>query len=96
MNINKKKVQSQLTNIIVYDLETFNNDRAIPYANCIYRLSKVSGKYNRDITDREYEKCRKDCILFKGTDSINGMLGHVLHFKGETEKLNNESFKYDL
>ena len=30
-----KKVQSQLTNMVVYDLETFNTDRVVPYANCI-------------------------------------------------------------
>ena len=66
-----KKVPSQLTNMIVYDLETFNTDRAVPYANCIYRVNKLSGKNNRDITQREYEKCRKDCTVFKGTDSFN-------------------------
>ena len=47
-----ENVQSQLTNMIVYDLETFNTDKAVPYANCIYRLSKISVKYNRDITER--------------------------------------------
>ena len=49
-----KNVQSQLTNMVVFDLETFNIDKAVPYASCIYRLSKLSGKYNRDITQREY------------------------------------------
>ena len=39
-----KKVQSTLTNIIVYDLETFNKNRAVPYCSCIYKLSKISGK----------------------------------------------------
>ena len=39
--------------MVVYDLETFNADKAVPYANCIYTLSKLSGKYNRDITQRE-------------------------------------------
>ena len=34
-----KKVQSQLTNMIVYDLETFSNEKAVPYASCIHRLS---------------------------------------------------------
>ena len=82
-----KKVQSQLFNMIVHELATFNTDRAIPYANCIYRLSKISGKYNRDITDREYEKCRNDCIVFKGTDNINEMLDQVLQFKGEAKKI---------
>ena len=39
-----KKVQSQLTNKVVYDLETFKSDKAVPYASCIYRLNKFSGK----------------------------------------------------
>ena len=30
-----KKVQSQLTNLFLYDLETFTIDWAIPYASCI-------------------------------------------------------------
>ena len=29
------KVKSRLTNIIVYDLETFNRIRAVPYCICI-------------------------------------------------------------
>ena len=60
-----KKVQSPITNIVVNDLETFNKFRAVLYDNCIYKLSKTSGEYYRDITDREYDKCRKDCIVFK-------------------------------
>ena len=39
-----KKVQSQLTNMIVYDLETFTTDKAVPFPNCIYRLIKISGE----------------------------------------------------
>ena len=31
-------VQSPLTNIVVYDLETFNKIRAVPYRSCIYKL----------------------------------------------------------
>ena len=48
---------------------------------------KFQGKSIRDITVQIYEKCKKDCIVFKGTDSINGMLDYVLQFKGETKKL---------
>ena len=33
-----KKRKSPLTNIVVYDLETFNKDRAVPYCSCIYKL----------------------------------------------------------
>ena len=68
----------------VYDLETFNNVEAVSNASCIYGLSQISGRYNRDITQREYEKSRKDCIVFKGTDSINEMLDYVSQFKGES------------
>ena len=63
-------------------METFNTDRALPYANCLKRLSKLPDKKNRGLTDRENEKCIKECIVFKGTDSINEMLDYVLQFKG--------------
>ena len=46
-------VKCQLTNIVLYDIETFNTDKAISYANCIYGLSIISGNVIRDITDRE-------------------------------------------
>ena len=55
MNMILKNVQSPLTNIILYDLETYNKDRAVPFCSCIYKLSKVSGKYYRDITEKEYQ-----------------------------------------
>ena len=44
-----KKVQSQLTIMIVYDIENSNTIKCVPYSKCICRLSKKSGKYNRDI-----------------------------------------------
>ena len=72
--------------MIVYDMETFRTYRAVPYANCIYRLSKTSGKYIRYITDQVYEKWRKDWIVFKETDSINEMLDYVLQFKREAKR----------
>ena len=43
-----KKVQSQLTNMVIYDIETFNSIKCIAYAKYIYRLSKNSGKYKRE------------------------------------------------
>ena len=71
--------------MVVYDIETFNTIKCVPYANCIYRLSKISGKYYRDISEKEYQKCLSDCIVFKGSDNINKMLDYVLQFKGEPE-----------
>ena len=94
-----RKVQSQLTNMIVYDKETFSTIKCVPYANCIYRLSKISGntgKYYRDISEIEYQKCLNDCIVFKGLDNINKMLDYVLQFKGEPKRINNKIVKYNL
>ena len=39
-----KKVQSPLTKIIVYDLETFNKVRTVSYCSCINKLGEISGK----------------------------------------------------
>ena len=87
---NPKKVISPLTNIVVYDLETFNKIRAVPYSSYIYKLSKISGIYHRDISKQEHQKCLNDCVAFKETDCINEMLDHVLSFKGEAKKINNK------
>ena len=93
---NPKKVKSPLTNIVVYDLETFNKIKAVPYCSCIYKLSKISGKNHRDISEQEYQKCLNDCVVFKGTDYINEMLDHVLSFKGEPKKVKNKIVEYNL
>ena len=58
---NPKKVKSPLTKIIVYDLETFNKIRAVPYCSCLYKLNKVSGKCQRDMTGQKFQKCLNDC-----------------------------------
>ena len=50
-----KKIESHLTNFIVYDLETHKSDRARPYVFCFYRLSKLAGRYNRDLTPDELD-----------------------------------------
>ena len=91
-----KKVQSQLSNMVVHDKETFNTDGAVPNAKCIYRLSKLSGKYNRDISKKEYQKCLNDCIVFKGLDSIKEMLDYVLQVKGEPKRIIIRIVKYNL
>ena len=51
--------------MIVYDTETFNTDRATPYAKFLYRLSKISGEFYCNITDRELEKCKKFVLFSK-------------------------------
>ena len=60
--------------MIVYNKDTFKTITCVLYSTCIYRLSKTSGIYYRDITKLEYEKCRKDCIVFEGLNINNEML----------------------
>ena len=86
---NPRKVKTPLTNIVVFDLKTFNKERAVPYCSCIYKLSKISCKYNRDISEQEYQKCLKDCFVFKGKGCFFEMLDLVLSFKGEPKKVKN-------
>ena len=81
-----KKTESHLTNFIVYDLETHNIDRARPYVFCLYRLSKLAGRYNRDLTKDEIEKCKKDTITFDGDKCAEEALDFCLKLKGEEYK----------
>ena len=62
----------------------------------MYKLNKFSGKYNPDITEREYQKCLNDCIVFKGLDIISEMLDYVLQLKEETKRVNNKIVEYNL
>ena len=81
-----KKIDSHLTNFIVYDLETHNTDRATPYVYCFYLLSKLGGRYNRDLTPTELEKCRKDTIAFDGDNCVEKSLDFCLKLRGEEYK----------
>ena len=51
-----KKIDSHLSNFIVYDIETYSTDRARPYCISFYRLSKIAGRYKRDPTAEELQK----------------------------------------
>ena len=85
-----------MTNFIVYDLETQNTDRARPYVFCFYRLSKLAGRYNRDLTPDELEKCRKDTIAFDGYDCVSKALDFCLKLKGEERKVKNKIVEYNF
>ena len=92
-----KKIESHLTNFIVYDLETHNTDRAKPYNMTFYRLSKIAGRYERDPTPEELEKSKKDTIAFMGDDCINNALDYCLKLKGEERKtINNKIVENNL
>ena len=93
-----KKIESHLSNFIVYDLETHNTDRARPYCISFYRLSKLAGRYNRDLVPDELEKCRKGTIVFDGDDCNEKALDFCLKLKGEERRtsLNNKIVEYNL
>ena len=80
-----KKIISHLTNFIVYDLETHNTDRTRPYVFSFYRFSKLGGKYNRDLTPYELDKCRQDTIVFDGDDCVTNILDFSLKLKEKEE-----------
>ena len=67
--------------MIVYDIETFITRNLCSYCNCLCRLSKIAGKYNRDISEKEYQKRLNDCKVFKGLNNINEMLDYILKVK---------------
>ena len=91
-----KKIDSHLTNFIVYDLETHNIDRARPYVFCFYRSSELAGRYDRDLTPDELEKSRKDTIAFDGDNCFEKTLDFCLKLKREERKVKNEIVEYNL
>ena len=91
-----KKIETHLSNFIVYDLETYNTDRARPYNMTFYRLSKIAGRYDRDPTNEELQKSIKDTISFAGEDCINNALDYLLKFKGDERKVKNKIVEYNL
>ena len=91
------KIESHLTNFIIYDIETHNIDRATPYCFSFYRLSKLAGKYERDLTPYELEKCKKDTIVFDGDACVEKALDFCLKLKGEERKtVNIKIVEYNL
>ena len=91
-----KKVESHLNNFIVYDLETHNTDRARPYNMTFYRLSKITGRYERDTTQEELQKSTKDTIAFAGDNCINNAFDFCLKLKGEERTVKNKIVDYNL
>ena len=71
----------------MYDLETHKTDRARPFVFCFYRLSKLAGKYNRDLIPDEIDKCKKDTIAFDGDNCVEKILDSCLKLKREEDKV---------
>ena len=91
-----KKIESPLTNFFTYDLETHNTDRTRPFCILFYRLNKLSGRYGRDQTREELDKCKKDTIVFDGDKCVETALDFCLKLKGEERKLKNRITEYNL
>ena len=91
-----KKIDSHLTNFIVYDLEKLITDGARPHVFCFYRLSKLAGRYNRDLTPDELNKARKDTIAFDGDNCVEKALDFCLKLKSDERKVKNKIVEYNL
>ena len=91
-----KRIESHLSNFIVYDLETYSTDRARPYNMTFYRLSKIAGRYKRDPTPEELQKSIDDTIAFAGDKCIGNALDFCLKLKGDERKVKNKIVEYNL
>ena len=67
---------------------------------CFYRLSKLAGRYDRDLTPNGLEKRRNDTIAFDGDNCVEKALDFCSRLKGEERKVkkksSNTTFKYML
>ena len=62
-----------------------------------YRLSKLAGRYNRDLTHDERLKCKKDTIAFDGDNCVGKGLDFCLKLKREERKdSKNKILEYNL
>ena len=64
-----------MTTFITYDLETNTTERTKPYVFCFYRLSRLAGRYKRDLT-----------IAFDGDSCVANALDFCLKLKSEERK----------
>ena len=80
------KMDSCLTNFFVSDLATHKTDKARPYCISFYRLSKLAGRYNRDLTPYEIDKCKKNTITFDRVKFVSIALEFCLKLKREEKR----------
>ena len=81
-----KKIESHFTIFIRYGLETRNTDRTCPYVFCFYRLSKLAGRFNRDLKPYELEKYKNGSIVLDGDNCVTNALDFCLKLKGAERK----------
>ena len=61
-----------------------------------YRLSKTTGRYERDPTQEELQKSIDDTIAFAGDNCIGKALDFCLKLKGDERKVKNKIVEYNL
>ena len=61
-----------------------------------FRLSKLAGRYNRDLTLDEREKCKKETIAFDGDNCVSKALDFCLKLKGEERRVKNKIVEYNF
>ena len=85
-----------MTKIIVYDRETQKIDRTRPYCLSFYRFSNLAGRYNRDSTPYEIDKCKKDTIVFVGDNCVGNASVFLIKIKLEQRKVKNRIVEHNL
>ena len=80
-------MEPQLNNVIVNDLETCSQNQVVPYCVSLFRLSRVTHLYNRDLANKEHEKCKKDTIVFEGECCFEKLMVWLSGLKGEPRKV---------
>ena len=95
-DLKTKKIESQRSNVIVYDLETYDKNEAVRYCLSLNWLGKLAEWHNRDLTDEEYEKCQKSTNFFDGNDCIEKMMVWLSGLKGEPTKIIGSIVEYNL
>ena len=61
-----------------------------------YRLSKSAGRYDRNLTPYEIEKCKRDTLVFDGVFCVNNALDFLIKLKGEERTVNKKIVEYNL
>ena len=82
-----KKFDSHLSNFLVYELEIHNTDGDRPYCISIYRLSKLAGRYTRDLSQYELANCEKETLVFDGDNGVINALNSLLKYKREEREV---------
>ena len=58
-------------------------------------MSKLAGRYIRDLTRDEVDKCKKDTIAFDGDDCVEKALDFCLKIKEEYKDKKDEFHEYN-